>query len=127
MLKAKVVRRKKGQDMVAVQKVAELPTLAQALEMREMEVANQPKASPMLTADTSVPSTKMLTADTSSSTNMLTAKGSRMTVKKKKSGAKPGDDVYDPRIEGGYGKSMGPKESGEQAVQRIMKVKRKGK
>jgi hypothetical protein len=126
MLKAKVVRRKKGQDMVAVQKVAELPTLAQALEMREMEVANQPKASPMLTADTSS-STNMLTADTSSSTNMLTAKGSRMTVKKKKSGAKPGDDVYDPRIEGGYGKSMGPKESGEQAVQRIMKVKRKGK
>jgi hypothetical protein len=35
-------------------------------------------------------------------------------------------DIYDERI-GGYGKSMGPKESGEAAVKRIMKVKKKKK
>lgn len=134
MLKARVSKRKKGQDLTAVQSVSELPTLAQAIEMREMEVANQPKPSPMLTADQMQPS-QMMTADQMQPSQMATARASRMTVSRKKSGGSPDADVYDRHIEGGYGKSMGPRESGEEAVQRIsgeqkrrsMKVKRKGK
>ena len=133
MLKARVSKRKKGQDLTAVQSVSELPTLAQAIEMREMEVANQPKPSPMLTADQMQPG-QMETARMGQPSQMETARSPRMTVKRK-SGSKPDADVYDRRIEGGYGMSMGPRESGEEAVQRIageqkrrsMKVKRKGK
>ena len=127
MLKARVVRRKKGQDLTAKQPQGELPTLAQALQMREMEVANaQGTTAAMVGADNSPSQVRMETAQMTQPSEMETARSSRMTVKRKKAKEQEGADVYDLRI-GGYGQSMGPQESGEQAVQRIMKVKRKGK
>lgn len=108
------VRRKKREDLTAQgmgeQPVlsavsSETPTLAQAIEMREMQ---------MQTAQQSEPSMGEV------------ANVGKMTVKRKGSQPPKDADVFDTRI-GGYGKSMGPQESGEAAVKRIMKVKRKGR
>jgi hypothetical protein len=137
MATARVIRRRKGQDLTAQQPQGELPTLAQALQMREMEVAQaQGTETPSVTATQSQTSMGAsaqgmgaqpgLSAQAMESGAMEVAEGAqarKATVKKK---APKDADIYDPRI-GGYGKSMGPQESGEQAVRRIMKVKRKGR
>lgn len=99
------------------------PTLAQQTQMREMVSAKMkadmavPSANPM--GPSSVPSANIVEDVKVPSANM----GAKAMVKKK---APMDADVYDPRI-GGYGKSMGPQESGEAAVQRIMKSKVKRK
>jgi hypothetical protein len=134
MATARVIRRRKGQDLTAQQPSGELPTLAQALQMREMEVAQaQGTETPMVTANQSQTSMgasaqgmgaqPVLSANSMESGAMEGAQARKATVKKK---APKDADIYDPRIDG-YGKSMGPQESGEQAVRRIMKVKRKGR
>lgn len=125
MVSARVRRRRKGEDLTATQPQGELPTLAQAVEMREMERAQQMEAAPQLSAQATT-SPMGATAMTMSAGSMESAEGAAMrrTVKRKSPPA--GADIYDERI-GGYGQSMGPKESGEAAVRRIMKVKRKGK
>jgi hypothetical protein len=115
MLKAKVAK-KKRKDMTASQDAMPMgmsarnpefskPTLAQQVQMREIVTARQAEMSAGLTA-------------TQPDLGGIVARGSAP----KKMDA----DIYDERI-GGYGKSMGPQESGEAAVKRIMKVKKKKK
>ena len=108
MLKAKVAK-KKRKDMTATQSPMAMgatareqkftpPTLAQQVQMREMVTARQADMSAGLTAN---------------------AGSGPMRANRDA-------DIYDERI-GGYGKSKGPQESGEAAVQRIMKSKVKKK
>jgi hypothetical protein len=130
MLKARVKKRRNGEDLTAVQPQGELPTLAQAIEIREMERARQAESAPMLSANAAT-SSPMEGARAMNPMEGETAQGSAMRAKVKAKGPKPGDDIYDLRI-GGYGASLGPQESGEAAVRRIQeerkaKVRRKGK
>ena len=127
MVSARVRRRRKGEDLTATQPQGELPTLAQAVEMREMERARQMEAAPMQSAQmTSMPmGATAMAAQAGEMETAQEAQSMRRTVKRK-APEQQDADVYDLRI-GGYGKSMGPQESGEAAVRRIMKVKRKGK
>ena len=119
MLKAKVAKKKRkdltastaSMPMGASARNPEFqkPTLAQQVQMREIMTARQMEMSAGLSA-------------TQPELGGMVAKGPSASRPKV-----PGDaDIYDERI-GGYGKSMGPKESGEQAVRRIMKVKKKKK
>jgi hypothetical protein len=121
MLKAKVAK-KKRKDLTANSKSMPMgasarspefqkPTLAQQVQMREIMTARQAEMSAGLTA-------------TQPEMGGITAKSS--PVPKAKTKVPRAADIFDERI-GGYGKSMGPKESGEQAVRRIMKVKKKKK
>lgn len=119
MLKAKVAKKKRkdltantaSMPMGASAKTPEFtkPTLAQQVQMREIMTARQMEMSAGLSA-------------TQPELGGMVAKGPAP----KRSGAPADADIYDERI-GGYGKSKGPQESGEQAVRRIMKVKKKKK
>jgi hypothetical protein len=94
------------------------PTLAQQTQMREMVTAK-------MQANSAVPSANMM-APVAAPSARIQEEVAPNIKSKVKSKSSVNADVYDERI-GGYGKSMGPQESGEAAVQRIMKSKVKRK
>lgn len=132
------VKRRKSPEMLEAKTgpMLDLPTLAQSIEMRDMQREQMPtiklsESAPQLKAKEGSPYEPMLKTRESVAAPSLKAKVSP-SMKGMKS-EKSGDNIYDPRI-GGYGRAMKSesgmwKETGEQAVKRILKakVKKKGK
>jgi len=129
MATARVSRSKRKDETARPASSGEM-TVAQAIEAMELEEAMYRPLASAVTAQ-QAGSGMMDTAQAIGAQPMVGARGmgdqpmeTANTGKRKvKRSAPAGADIYDERI-GGYGRSMGPQESGEQAVQRIRRVRR---